>query len=148
MFIIRKATSKDIISWLGLRMELWPHCSEEKHLSEINDYLVLPGKCTLIACNEANALVGFCECSLRYDYVEGATSSPTVYLEGIFVTEQFRKLGIAAELIKRAENWGKENGCLEMGSDAEIANQSSIDMHLRLGFKEKNRVVHFIKPIS
>jgi aminoglycoside 6'-N-acetyltransferase I len=148
MISIRRATNEDLSAWLTLRQKLWPHCAEERHLKEIKECLLSNKNCALVAYNKEDLMVGFCECGLRHDYVEGSTSSPTAYLEGIYVLESFRNLGIAKELIKQSELWGKENGCLEMGSDIEIANHASITMHTRLGFKEKGRIVHFIKPIS
>lgn len=42
--------------------------------------------------------VGFAQCGLRTDYVEGTESSPVGYLEGIFVKEEYRKNGYAKEL--------------------------------------------------
>ena len=38
-------------------------------------------------------------------------SSPVGYLEGIFVSEGFRKQGIAAELLTECEKWAKEKIC-------------------------------------
>src|SRR5690606_32822731 len=42
-----------------------------------------------------NMNVGFSMFSIRTDYVEGASQSPTGYLEGIFVESDFRNKGIA-----------------------------------------------------
>ena len=39
--------------------------------------------------------VGFAQCTLRHDYVEGTHSSPVGYLEGIFVKEEHREKGYA-----------------------------------------------------
>lgn len=145
MITIKNATSET--EWLNLRSSLWPHCPKEQHLTEMKLYLSSKDKCSILAFYE-NTAVGFCECALRYDYVEGSSKTPTAYLEGIFVSIDFRKLGIATKLLHQAETWAKKLGCKEMGSDTFIGNQASIDMHLALGFIEKSRIVHFIKMIK
>ncbi len=146
--IIKASADKDEMPWLKLRKQLWPHCEEKKHLTEIKTYLSSIEKCVLLAFYENGSVVGFCECTLRKDYVEGSSASPTAYLEGIFVQESFRKQGIAKMLIDSAEKWAKQHGCCEMGSDTEISNEESIVMHIGLGFSEKSRNVHFIKHIK
>ena len=40
--------------------------------------------------------IGFSQCLLRHDYVEGTESSPVGYLEGIFVSAGYRARGYAA----------------------------------------------------
>lgn len=146
--IIKASTHKDEMPWLKLRQRLWPSCEEKKHLTEMKTYISSEEKCALLAFHENGSALGFCECTLRHDYVEGSIGSPTAYLEGIFVAEAFRRQGIAKSLIDTAEKWAKQHGCSEMGSDTEISNQKSIDMHNGLGFTEKSRIVHFIKLIK
>lgn len=145
---IKAATAKNKSSWLHLRKQLWPHCEEEKHLAEMMTYLSSTERCVFIAFLPDKTAIGFCECALRHDYVEGSSGSPTAFLEGIFVTESFRKLGVANSLIGHVEKWAYRYGCHELGSDTEISNQASIDMHVRFGFAEKSRNVHFIKPVN
>ena len=67
--------------------------------------------------------VGFAQCQLRHDYVEGTDSSPVGYLEGIFVKEEYRKQGYAKELLSACEQWAKERGCTEFASDCELSNK-------------------------
>ena len=52
--------------------------------------------------------VGFAQCGLRRDYVEGTESSPVGYLEGIFVKESYRSKGCAKELLLACESWAKK----------------------------------------
>lgn len=91
--------------------------------------------------------VGFAQCGLRRDYVEGTDSSPAGYLEGIFVEKAFREKGYAKELLKACENWAKAKGCIEFASDCELDNSLSIAFHLYSGFKEANRIVCFVKKL-
>ncbi len=106
--------------------------------------------------NEENAVflkyengkpIGFAQCSLRHDYVEGTESSPVGYLEGIYIQDQFRNNGYAKELLAVCELWAKERDCTEFASDCEVTNSVSIQFHLGLGFTEANRVVCFSKKL-
>lgn len=91
--------------------------------------------------------VGFAQCGLRHDYVEGTTGSPVGYLEGIFVEEPYRKQGCAKQLLDCCEQWAKEKSCTEFASDCELDNEISRQFHLGAGFREANRIVCFVKKI-
>ena len=84
---------------------------------------------------------------MRHDYVEGTESSPVGYLEGIFVVEEARKQGVAKELLRVCQNYAKEQGCTEFASDCELSNEESLEFHLRMGFKEANRIICFTKKL-
>ena len=91
--------------------------------------------------------VGFAQCGLRYDHVEGTNSCPVGYLEGIFVKAQYRRRGIASQLLNRCEDWAKEKGCTEFGSDCALSNRESASFHLESGFEEADRIVCFVKKL-
>ena len=91
--------------------------------------------------------IGFSQCQLRHDYVEGTESSPVGYLEGTFVSEGYRKKGYAAELHSECEKWAKEKGCTEFASDCELDNIDSFRFHMALGFEEANRIICFRKDL-
>lgn len=57
---------------------------------------------------------------LRRDYVEGSSTSPTGYLEGIFVLTGYRGRGLAKALLAECEKWSRQKGCREMGSDCAL----------------------------
>ena len=92
--------------------------------------------------------VGFAQCQLRHDYVEGTDTSPVGYLEGIFVLPTYRKRGHARELLARCEAWAKERGCSEFASDCELDNEVSLAFHMKMGFVEANRIICFKKALS
>ena len=94
-----------------------------------------------------NMPVGFAQCQLRYDYVEGTDTSPVGYLEGIFIMEEYRHKGYAKELLSECEKWAKEKGCKEFASDCEIDNDSSFVFHMAMGFEEANRIICFTKTL-
>ncbi|MEO9871609.1 GNAT family N-acetyltransferase [Ekhidna sp.] len=91
---------------------------------------------------------GFSIFSIRTDYVEGAEKTPTGYLEGIFVEQEFRKLGIAKEFVQLGEKWCKERGCRQIGSDTWLTDTKSRDFHKKVGFWEEDELVHFLKDIK
>ncbi len=94
-----------------------------------------------------NDNIAFCHCSIRKDYVEGSKRSPVGYLEGIYIKEQYRGKGIAKELLTNCELWIKQKGCLQFASDCTLDNTLSEKFHLKNGFKEANKIIHFIKDI-
>ena len=91
--------------------------------------------------------VGFAQCSMRSDYVEGTESSPVGYLEGIFVDEAHRRQGCARKLLAACEEWAKKMGCSEFASDCELDNRASLSFHLSMGFEEANRIICFTKKL-
>lgn len=91
--------------------------------------------------------IGFAQCQLRHDYVEGTHSSPVGYLEGIFVVSEHQHKGYAKELLHECELWAKEKGCSEFASDCELDNVNSFNFHMAVGFEEENRVICFRKEL-
>lgn len=92
--------------------------------------------------------IGFSQVQIRHDYVEGSASSPVGYLEGLYVDESLRNQGVARQLVEAAEQWALLKGCTEFGSDVALHNVASQHMHERLGFREANRTVSYIKSIG
>ena len=91
--------------------------------------------------------MGFAQCQLRQDYVEGTESSPVGYLEGVFVEESHRNSGYARSLLAACEQWAREQGCSEFASDCELTNTQSLAFHLHCGFREANRIICFTKKL-
>jgi len=91
-----------------------------------------------------NALIAFISLSLRRDYVEGKVdSNPVGYLEAIYVEPEYRKRGIARELVSFAKIWSIEQGCSMLASGCELANEESRIFHNKIGFAEASINVHF-----
>ena len=91
--------------------------------------------------------MGFAEVSLRTDYVNVTSTSPVAFLEGLYVTPQARRMGVAAALVNRACEWGRARGCSEIASDTSLDNQASQLVHRALGFEETERVVYYRKAL-
>ena len=142
---IVKAETKDALEVARLSLLLWPeHDIEEmelefRELIQMDDaavFLVLEGEA-----------VGFPQCQLRRDYVEGTESSPVGYLEGIFVARPCRNRGYARALLAACQDWARAKGCTEFASDCELTNSESLAFHLRMGFLEANRIICFTKRL-
>jgi aminoglycoside 6'-N-acetyltransferase I len=95
-----------------------------------------------------DSAIGFINLSLRYDFVPDARQSPVAFVEGIYVKAAYRQQGLGAALIQFAEQWAKEQGCIDLASDVLIENTASYTFHTKVGFREVERVVFFIKPIA
>ena len=135
-------------AWLDLRTALWPYESRENQQQEILGFLAEPSRFqNLMATDPKGQPLGFIEGSIRSDYVNGTTTSPVGYIEGLNVIETHRGQGIARRLIERLTQWFVSNQCCEMASDTSPSNQTSIAAHLALGFQETERTVFFRKRI-
>lgn len=143
--MIRRAEKKEILLAAELACRLWPDNSPEELEREMQA-LADAGTAFFLAWEEERA-VGFAQCQLRHDYVEGTDHSPVGYLEGIYVAEEFRCRGIARELLKACEAWTAAMGCSEFASDCELSNTLSQRFHTALGFREANRIVCFVKKL-
>lgn len=144
--MIRKAEIKDLSILAELAYQLWPDHTVEEMRSEFADTIAKPNAAFFLAYSEETA-VGFAQCQLRHDYVEGTDSSPVGYLEGIYVADGYRKHGIARELLSACESWAKAKGCSEFASDCELDNVQSLQFHLNVGFEEANRIICFTKKL-
>ncbi len=143
--MIRKAELGDLDALTDLALKLWPNHEEGELRSDLAEILEKPDAAFFLA--EEGKPLGFAQCQLRWDYVEGTESSPVGYLEGIFVEDDFRSRGTARKLLSACESWAKTQGCLEFASDCELTNSASLAFHLAVGFEEANRIICFTKKL-
>lgn len=144
--MIKKATRRDAERITEMALLLWPDLSREELLEEMQTFLEEEDGAIFLAWAE-DELAGFAQVQLRHDYVEGTETSPVGYLEGIYVHKSQRRKGFAFELVRTCEQWAKERGCTEFGSDVELHNAESYAFHLAAGFREANRIICFAKKI-
>jgi aminoglycoside 6'-N-acetyltransferase I len=144
---IETATMETLKDWLELRQALWSW-AEAEHRAEALAALANPNAIAFLARDDRGIAIGFAEAALRHDYVNGCTTSPAGFLEGIYVREPNRKQGVARALVKAVEDWARSRGCRELASDAWINDTNSHRMHARLGFSETERVVYFRKSLD
>lgn len=144
--MIRRAELCDALTVAELAIKMWTeHTTAE--LAEDFRQLMSSPECAVFIMYSGDAPIGFAQCQLRHDYVEGTDSSPVGYLEGIFVEESHRRRGCARRLLAACEAWAKEQGCSEFASDCELDNAESLAFHLKMGFIEANRIICFTKDI-
>ena len=146
MITIRKAAFSDAAAVAALALQLWPDHDTRELQTEFESLLTDEGAAVFLACVDETP-VGFAQCQLRHDYVEGTHTSPVGYLEGIYVRETHRHHGIARHMLAACERWSREMGCQEFASDCELANTQSFAFHQQLGFTEANRIICFTKQL-
>lgn len=144
--MIKKAEITDLKVVAELAVLMWSNHSVQELIDEFSG--LTANKNTQYFLKYVQDIpVGFAQCQLRHDYVEGTKSSPVGYLEGIFVKDEHRKKGYAKELLSACEAWAKEQGCIEFASDCKIDNLNSFKSHMRMGFEEANRIICFTKSL-
>src|SRR5258708_3220191 len=143
---IRRGTSEDENEWLRMRRDLWPDVELDDLRREMSTILNDPMTPVFVAERPAGTLGGFIETGTR-KYAEGCETSPVGYIEGWFVDEDLRSLGIGKALVAAAEDWAGAQGMKEMASDTWMENEASIGAHLKLGYEEVERSVHFAKML-
>lgn len=145
--MVRKATKNDVRIIAGLAVLLWDHPSADELADEFSEILSQEDAQVFLKYAADNP-VGFAQCQLRHDYVEGTETTPVGYLEGIFVMEGHRRRGYAKELLNACESWAKEKGCTEFASDCELENADSFRFHMAMDFAEANRIICFTKRLQ
>lgn len=143
--LIRKALPEDSRTLAELAARMWSHAPEELQ----GEFETLTASCEA-ACFlafDGDQAVGFSQCQLRHDYVEGCETSPVGFLEGVYVDDAHRRCGVARALLAACENWARSVGCTEFASDCELDNADSLAWHLHNGFEEMNRTIWFAKKL-
>ena len=146
--MIRLAAAADVEALAELRLALWPDQPLAQRRAEAEERVARsdPRIETFVAVAQ-DEVAGFAEVSLRSDYVNGCETSPVAFLEGIFVRAGWRRRGFGRALVAAVEQWGREQGCAELASDALLDNNQSHRFHGGAGFEETVRVVYFRKPL-
>ena len=139
---VKQATVTDFNDVARLVPLLWPECDPQ----ELAPLLEHPDA-AIFLCEAEGHAIGFAQCQLRRDYVEGCDTSPVGYLEGVFVKAGHRRAGVARALVAACQDWARAQGCREFASDCELDNEDSLRFHLSIGFEEANRVICFTKRL-
>ena len=145
---IRPATDRDRDIWAHMRQALWPSKPGE-HGREIARYFEGEAKEpleVLLAFDEQGRAIGFIELSIRA-YAEGCKTDRVAFVEGWYVEPVARRNGVGAALIDAAQTWVRSQGCVELGSNAEVDNLESGAAHRGVGFTETGIVRCFMKSL-
>ncbi|MCL2126488.1 MAG: GNAT family N-acetyltransferase [Oscillospiraceae bacterium] len=147
MITYRKATIADIDTIAHFGQLLYSPDNTLDKLREEADEHLRSGTWAVFLALDGEAPVGLCEISLRNDYVEGTEGGTVGYIEGVFILPEYCSQHIAKELLVHGENWSWENGCAEIASDCVLDNTDSLRFHLKVGFTEASRNIHFVKKL-
>lgn len=142
--MIRKADLKDLPLLTELVLERYSHYAADKTYYDLGMTMVSAESVFFLAFFEEKP-VGYAQCQLRYDMVEGTETSPVGYLEGIYVKGEYRIRGHASRLMEACEKWAKEEGCIEFAGNCEVGDEEGHKFYTKLGFKEIKRIVCFAK---
>jgi aminoglycoside 6'-N-acetyltransferase I len=149
---IRLAEESDSKPLSRLREALWPESTAVEHGKEIAAILAGTYNGTmpmalLVAETPTYELAGFLEVGLR-SHADGCDPKhPVGFVEGWFVIESYRRQSVGAQLLAAAENWARQQGCIEMASDTWIEEHLPQRVHEALGFEVVDRCVHYRKPL-
>jgi len=143
--LIVSGSAEHAYEWSRLRADLWPSRSSGYHHDEITAILKQDSNEVFgfVAQLSDGTLAGFAEASVRRDYVNGCSSSPVLFLEGIYVDPTYRRQGIGWALFDAVRSEGRSFACAEFASDTAIDDIGSQAFHKALGFEETERVVFF-----
>jgi aminoglycoside 6'-N-acetyltransferase I len=137
----------DDAGWLRLRVGLWPEQTRRELDADRSIFRERPDRNAVFFARRADGrLAGFLEASLR-EYAEGCATSPVGFIEGWYVDGDSRRAGVGRALVRAAEAWAAELGCVEMGSDTEAVNVRSQRAHAALGYGAR-RMVSFWKRLG
>lgn len=142
---IRKATPTDSMALAKLAARMWAHDPTE--LASEFAALSASEEAACFLAFDGHQPIGFAQCQLRHDYVEGCETSPVGFLEGIYVDDAHRHAGIARALLTACEDWARSVGCSEFASDCELDNHVSQAWHIKAGFQEMGRTIWFAKKL-
>ena len=132
---------------LRMRLALYPEFEPEQIETGLDDFAARPDSQRVFVAEEGGGLVGFIEVALR-EWAHGCVTSPVGYIESWYVSPDMRRSGVGRELVLAAENWTREKGCSEIGSDCDLDNDISNLAHESLGYRECLRHIHFAKRLS
>ncbi len=143
---ISRASFDDLEAVLPLWRALFPGDEEAQCRSEIAVEIMNPRQNAIFVARSESEAIGFTHVGLRA-YADGCKTSPVGYIEAWYVEEEYRRSGVGADLITAAENWARELGCTEMGSDCLLDNEVSLAAHTAIGYKESERLIAFRKDL-
>lgn len=129
-----------------MRALLWPDEDPIELADDLDEMLADPTQVAFVAerAGGGSGLCGFAEASIRR-YANSNDESPCAFLEGWWVDADVRRSGVGRALLAAVEDWARERGFTELGSDALLDNVLSHQVHRALGFEERERVIYFRK---
>lgn len=115
---VRNVAPSDAATWEAMRTELWPDGATD-HATEIAMFFagtLTEPVAVLVAQNLAGVIVGFVELSIRVNVADLA-SKRVGYVEGLYVSPNFRHNGIGRKLLQASRIWTRRQKCTAFASD-------------------------------
>jgi len=128
-----------------MRIALWPDEDPSDLAQTTAPFFEDPNQVAFVAERSTGGrLCGMVEASIR-PFANGVDEQPCAFVEGWWVDADMRRGGVGRALIAAVEDWARQRGFLQLGSDALIDNEVSYIAHLALGFEERERTINFRK---
>ena len=143
---IEAASENTLKEWTKLAIMLFPHSSYEEEF-EFHQKALKSEKEFGFLYKKDDKYIGFMNLSIRHDYVNGTDVSPVVFIEAIYVLEEYRQSGVGLELVSHAEDFAKQREITQIASDCLVDNNLSEVFHKSCGFAEVERVICFVKNV-
>ena len=144
---VREMGPLDVSAWAEMRVRLWPEGSAAEHSQDIAEILGRDDYWGFLAETGDGTPVGFAEVAIR-NYANGCETKPVAFLEGLWVAPELRRQRVGARLVQHVEEFVRQRGFREIGSDALMDNAVAIASHRGWGFAETERVVYFRKDLT
>lgn len=144
---IRRAEKADWPQWAELLTRLHPglpvteFASDLEHWERLGDPFV-----GFFAIGDGQP-IGLIDARVR-GYAEGAPSLRAAYVEDLWVDADWRRHGVARQLLAAVEAWARDLGLDWIGSDTVPDNADSRRWHAANGFREIEQLVVFGKPLD
>jgi GNAT superfamily N-acetyltransferase len=143
---IRPYEARDWSELLRLVRSLFPEWQDDDE-ADLRASLMKTTAQVLVLERESEGLAGYVEVGQR-SVVDGCVTSPVAYIEAWYVDEDVRRSGHGRALLEAAEEWARDRGFHEMGSDALLENGVSHAAHRASGYVEVDRVIGYRKALS
>jgi aminoglycoside 6'-N-acetyltransferase I len=141
---IRPLQPGDRHEHVRMRVALWPDADPADLAQEFDALLDDPDQAIFVAERDSGGLCGMVEAGIR-PFANPVDEQPCAFVEGWWVDADVRREGVGRALIAAVEDWARERGFHELGSDALLENEVSHAAHLALGFEERERTVAYRK---
>ncbi|HEY2595573.1 MAG TPA: GNAT family N-acetyltransferase [Chloroflexota bacterium] len=141
---IRPLQPDDRHEHVRMRVALWPDADPADLAQEFDALLDDPDQAIFVAERDSGGLCGMVEAGIR-PFANPVDEQPCAFVEGWWVDADVRREGVGRALIAAVEDWARERGFHELGSDALLENEVSHAAHLALGFEERERTVAYRK---
>ena len=122
---VRPLQFADADEHVRMRIALWPDEDPADLAQTTAPLLEDPNQVAFVAERPAGGgLCGMVEASIR-PFANGVDEQPCAFVEGWWVDADVRRGGVGRALIGAVEDWARQRGFLQLGSDALLDNEVS-----------------------